>query len=131
MEYLTMGLDMYATAVLPEDVIDGESIDLRLRDGAVEDDIHAWHKHLNLHAWMEQLYWARGGNAVFNNIPLRLSAEDLDHLESAILEKRLPTPPDVFVGAPDSDETEDDLLFIEEARTALHAGRIVLYSCWW
>ena len=58
---------------------------------AVFRKLHYWRKHPNLHGWMQDLYYAKGGTAEsFNCVPVQLTAEDLDRLETAVRTGTLP-----------------------------------------
>jgi hypothetical protein len=132
-----MGLDMfvYTTRQGPRKEVDFKVPKTK------QKLIHHWFKHPNLHAWMEQLYWSRGGKGIdhandfgrcFNGANLVLGAEDLDHLEKAIKNDELPeSEGGFFFGKSDGTETEDDLGFIRKARQAIAAGLTVFYSSWW
>lgn len=143
-----MGLDMYAYAVVQGGQRDGE-----------EESLADWRKHNRLHGWMEDLWEDKGrpyqgnldelGNGFgsdFNCVPLELTSEDLDQLESDVNEKVLPETGGFFFGD-DSFGWEDDdgkpykegdyfykekdLKFIEDARKAISNGKKVFYNSWW
>tara|TARA_Y100001937_G_scaffold68322_1_gene93367 strand:+ start:1997 stop:2416 length:420 start_codon:yes stop_codon:yes gene_type:complete len=139
-----MGLDMYAYA----------------KDENGEDEHLAdWRKHNRLHGWMEELWEDKGrpfqGNlddvengfgSSFNCVPVELTLEDLEQLESDINQKFLPETQGFFFGG-DSFEWKDDdgnklkegdyyykntdLQFIEDARNAIEQGKKVYYNSWW
>lgn len=123
-----MGLDQYAYARAK--TADAEVATL---------DIAYWRKHPNLQGWMEEL-WKRkllavGGdpaNHKFNGIEVELVEEDLNELETAILESALPETAGFFFGS-NSDEVyrEQDLEFIKNARAHLFLGLRVLYNSSW
>ncbi len=121
-----MGLDMYAytTREKPASQVDFED--------ASEERLHRWRKHPNLHGWMEQLYYLKGGtDETFNCVHLELTAQDLDYLEDAIKTNRLPETTGFFFGATDGSEREDDLEFVAKARAAIAQGLYVYYTSWW
>lgn len=120
-----MGLDMYAltTCEQPETAY-GFKADMA-------EEIHRWRKHPNLHGWMENLYFEKGGIELFNCIALKLTAEDLDRLEADVRAGNLPETCGFFFGASDGSENEDDLAFIAKARAAIAEGRTVFYDSWW
>lgn len=92
-----------------------------------------WRKHPNLQGWMAELYRSRGGDAEqFNGVELELTWEDLDDLEFAITNQKLPTTRGFFFGDP-SDEhyLEQDLEFIRNARAELFLGLKVFYNSSW
>jgi hypothetical protein len=134
-----MGLDQYASARRGEPV--------KNEDGHLEYpekvEIAYWRKHPNLQGWMENLWESKGrpgltcensGNMLgdFNCIPVELTIEDLDNLETAINGGELPSKSGFFFGN-DSDEhyREQDLKFIQEARRYIEDGYTVEYSSWW
>lgn len=120
-----MGLDMYAYASTQTDA---ESFDAR-RTGT--EEIHYWRKHPDLHGWMEDLYYQRGGTKEFNCVAVELTADDLTELEIAVTRNFLPPTIGFFFGQSDGSEAEDDLDFIAKARAALQKGLRVFYSSWW
>ena len=107
-----MGLDQYAYS---EDS-NGE-----------RTEIAYWRKHNRLQGWMEQRY-----------VDLELTLEDLESLESTMMNKLLPETGGFFYG-PDSykdyEDQEgyksDDEMFINKAREELNNGNKVMYYCWW
>ena len=139
-----MGLDMYAYAK---------------DSNGEEEQIADWRKHNRLHGWMEDLWEDKGrpyegklddlnpvGMGEFNCVPVELTLEDLDQLESDINEKVLPETGGFFFGDDSFEWTDDDgnkpkkgdyyykqtdLEFIEDARKAINEGKKVYYSSWW
>ncbi|MEZ5692256.1 MAG: hypothetical protein R3D99_00080 [Altererythrobacter sp.] len=124
-----MGLDMYACTA-PSDAI---TRDVDFDTKALPDisELHYWRKHPNLHGWMEDLYYAKGGKEQFNCVPVRLSLDDLTQLELAITSGSLPSTSGFFFGQSDGSESSDDLAFVAKAREAIEAGRTVYYDSWW
>jgi hypothetical protein len=99
-----------------------------------EEELHYWRKHPNLHGWMEQLYYEKGGTErSFNGSPLQLTQEDIDHLAKDILEGELPSTSGFFFGESlgDADEENDDLEFCKKASEAIKEGYSVYYDSWW
>jgi len=142
-----MGLDMYAYSV-PARLSKGKETDYQIpepeksaegnflypfqyADGVRE--FHYWRKHPDLHGWMERLYRLKGGqDETFNCVTVRLTSEDLDHLEQVVKAKRLPKTKGFFFG--DSaweDHVPDDLLFVTEARAEILAGNDAYYDSSW
>ena len=123
-----MGLDMYAyTATKPEADWETE-----------QREIAYWRKHANLHGWMERLWEhkmlaeGRDNPHTFNGIELELVWEDLDKLESAVREGRLPPTRGFFFGDGADDHYRDaDLEFIKKARAELFTGLRVFYNSSW
>jgi hypothetical protein len=130
-----MGLDMYAYRVKAEDVIDDFTI-REETDGRNEklEELAYWRKHHDLHGWMERLYRAKGGTKEsFNCVPVRLTMEDLNMLESDILNNRLPETQGFFFGTnpPDEYSREQDMAFISKAKISIANGAAVYYDSWW
>jgi len=121
-----MGLDMYALTLdrQPESPVDFDG-----KDGS---EIHYWCKHPNLHGWMQNLYYEKGGrDREFNCVNVLLTSSDLDALENTIRSENLPTTCGFFFGETDGSEIEDDLQFVAKAREAIAAGLAVFYTSWW
>ena len=126
-----MGLDMYAMvrSTKPETAVDFKS-----EDGVEEMELHYWRKHPNLHGWMENLYYLKGGKAdSFNCVNVELDLDDLNQLERHITDGQLPQTSGFFFGQSnlDEDEIKDDLEFIRDARRAISEGMSVFYTSWW
>lgn len=114
-----MGLDMYAFSTAKDNP-----------DDKVE--IQYWRKHPNLHRWMEKKWRSRGGEGDFNCIELILSRDDINELERTIKANALPeNEGGFFFGKTQPEDHELDLEFIERAKAALDAGRIISYDSWW
>lgn len=118
-----MGLDQYAYS---EDS-NGE-----------RTEIAYWRKHNRLQGWMENLYTDKGGMEEFNTVDLELTLEDLDMLESTMMNKLLPETTGFFYGNDSYKDYEgeygyksDDEVFINKAREELNKGNKVIYYCWW
>ena len=120
-----MGLDMYAmvTSIMPDKPVDFEAGDA--------SQLFYWRKHPNLHGWMENLYYEKGGTETFNCRPVLLTPEDLDRLEADIRSTALPETTGFFFGKTDGSERDDDLAFIAKARAAMAEGFTVYYDSWW
>jgi len=122
-----MGLDMYAyaTGEKPAKAVD-------FPEPQKMEELHYWRKHPNLHGWMKKLYAEKGGKGHdFNFDPVVLDSADLDRLEAAIVENRLPETSGFFFGDSDGSERDDDLAFIGKARSAIASGKTVFYFAWW
>lgn len=121
-----MGLDMYA--MITTEALSAP-VDFKAKD---PQELHYWRKHPNLHGWMRDLYYAKGGKAEsFNLAPVALSPDDLDRLEDSIRNGSLPPTAGFFFGDTDGTESQDDLAFIAKAREAIAAGCTVYYDSWW
>ena len=121
-----MGLDQFAfTTTEPPPT----EVDFKLPEEVSE--IHYWRKHPNLHGWMQDLYFRKGGTGEFNCDPVVITAADLHELEAAIRGKDLPSTSGFFFGQTTGEELEDDLAFIEKARKSIEQGHTVIYDSWW
>lgn len=97
-----------------------------------EQEIHYWRKHPNLHGWMENLYYSKGGEREsFNCVPVELNTDDLLELREAITTDSLPNTAGFFFGQTDGTEREDDLEFVDTALKAINEGYTIYYSSWW
>jgi hypothetical protein len=95
-------------------------------------ELHYWRKHPNLHGWMTELYFAKGGrDKKFNCVNLLLTPADIDQLEIAIRQEKLPYTTGFFFGESDGSEVADDLAFIAKAREAMAQELFVFYTAWW
>ena len=141
-----MGLDMYAyvaaRAGQQDEFYEGAEYDQDTGQMVNPNvnrprQIAYWRKHPNLHGWMAQLWLQREGNELretdnFNGVELELTAEDLDELEYAVQNDRLPATSGFFFGN-DADDyyKPNDLKFIQEARAEMFLGLKVLYNSSW
>lgn len=121
-----MGLDMYASTTT--ETLDSE-VDFKPEEVS---DLHYWRKHPDLHGWMEELYYRKGGKSdCFNCVTVALTLEDLDRLEKVVRNRELPETSGFFFGQSCNEDLEGDLEFIAKARTAIADGKIVFYDSWW
>lgn len=131
-----MGLDMWAyrTKVQISKPVDFND-EVYPSDENNEDrnsEIMYWRKHPNLHGWMQDLYFEKGGEAeMFNCSPVELTSEDLDKLEEVIKGNGLPHTEGFFFGSSDDEVNPKDLEFIKLARQAIQEGERVFYDSWW
>ena len=126
---------MYAFRVKAEDVIDDFTVrnEEQGREGDLEE-LAYWRKHHDLHGWMERLYRSKGGDKEsFNCVPVRLTMEDLNMLESDVLNNSLPETQGFFFGTnpPDEYSREQDMAFISKAKISIANGAAVYYDSWW
>lgn len=121
-----MGLDMYAFKVKLEKVFD----DFHYSQEEPISELYYWRGHQDLHHWMHDLYKKKGGvRKQFNQIPLRLTLEDLNKLEQDIPELH-----NAFDYVEEKDfiaEKNYDLKFIQEAKEAIANGFAVYYDSSW
>ena len=140
-----MGLDMYAyvaaRAGQQAEFYEGAEWDNDLKEHCNPNvnrprELAYWRKHPNLHGWMAHLWNQRNGGDKdadkFNGIELELTAEDLDELEYAVQNDRLPATSGFFFGN-DADDyyKPSDLKFIQEARAEMFLGLKVFYNSSW
>ncbi len=136
-----MGLDMYAyvaaKAGAQSEFSEGAHWDKEkgamVNPNATEPrEIAYWRKHPNLHGWMHRLWASRGNSGEFNGDELELTWEDLDQLEQAIRNKKLPGTSGFFFGSDADDHyREDDLKFVREAKAEAFLGLKVFYNSSW
>lgn len=122
---IVMGLDMLAMTTWDELY---DTVDFSVSSF---DDLHRWWKHPNLHGWMQDLYYEKGGDQSFNCVNVQLTETDLDRLEADIRSGGLPHTTGFFFGESDGSEVEDDLAFVAKARAAIAEGKNVFYTSWW
>ena len=124
-----MGLDQYAY-VIKRDYNDENSTET-----TVKTEFFTWRKHNALEGYMAELYAAKtGDHSEFNCKKLTLVESDLNELEKAVKEDKLPTTKGFFFGADtqlDQVQKEKDLKFIKEARAYLEEGYTLGYTSWW
>ena len=132
-----MGLDMYAFTVSAKDAGDNV-VDLETNYGTDHEvektELFYWRKFNALHAWMQDLYRAKGGTAeVFNCNTVRLDAKDLDRLEMDTGNNKLVPINGFFFGEQTlyPEDIESVATFIAKAREALADGQAVYYDSWW
>jgi len=119
---------MYAIAT---DAVIKEEVDFSTNnvDG---EQIQYWRKHPNLHGWMENLYYKKGGTAEsFNCVGVVLTETDLDRLEDDIVNRNLPHTSGFFFGESDDESIKEDLEFIKAAKRSISDGLTVYYTSWW
>jgi hypothetical protein len=93
-----------------------------------------WRKHPSLHGWMEQLWQKKNPEDIstFNGIELELTWEDIDDLERAVRNGKLPFTEGFFFGKPaDNVYYEEDLKFCVNAKAELFLGLKVFYNSSW
>ncbi len=124
-----MGLDMYVCTLRERPP---KEVDFKLEPEDECEGLHSWRKHPNLHGWMEELYYSKGGSeAPFNCATVALTSSDLDNLERAIIEGDLPPTSGFFFGESQDEDAAGDLEFIAKARKAIEDGLFLFYDSWW
>jgi hypothetical protein len=133
-----MGLDMFVYAKKVH--LADKMVDFEVDYNWDRDEICYWRKHPNLHGWMRELYYEKGGHSDegFNGDRVRLVQEDIDSLEKAIHDNKLPNTSGFFFGQ-SPEEGDDhyekakmyDLECVQKMRNALNEGMIVWYDSSW
>jgi len=132
-----MGLDQYAYKIKKGLVED--TIDIKLWNEEKGEPLHEydrdffyWRKHHDLQGFMENLYHERGGEEEFNCVCIKLDEKDLDDLEYAVKNRKLPETTGFFFGSGNTEGyRKDDLKFIRASRKAMKEGYDILYRSWW
>lgn len=135
-----MGLDMYAYTAPADRFGDEDQADLnhlifedgKAREG-VDTEFAYWRKFNNLHGWMAELYYKKGGTSdVFNCTTVRLMPEDLDRLWN---EAETLKPSNGFFWGDQEQMSPEDVSevreFVSKARGAIAEGKAVIYDSWW
>ena len=127
-----MGLDQTAYQVKSDYDSDSRT------ETTTKTELHYWRKHNRLQGWMEELWRSKGGDGEFNLVDVTLDEDDLDRLEAAIQNKKLPETGGFFFGSDSYEDYEGEygykdraIEFVQKARKALQGGWRVVYSCWW
>jgi len=163
-----MGLDMYVRAVRKWDIVDLEKFgkkiinSMNINVNSNEDvsfDLHEfvrknptvmipfgvgselcyWRKHPNLHGWMKDLFYEKGGNSDsgFNGDIVFLTREDVLKLKEQIEKHTLPDTAGFFFGESYIDDEERewrdiyDMECIEKMLAAIDSGDLIYYSSSW
>ena len=125
-----MGLDMYAFVVPASGAKDDFEVDTEFKK-----ELAYWRKHNALHAWMENLYREKGGDAPsFNCIPVRLTEEDLNQLIKDAKAQLLKSKEGFFWGSQynyDEEYARQDIDFAYKALAEIAKGYAVYYDSWW
>lgn len=135
-----MGLDMYAYTAPADRFGDQDQTDLnnlifedgKARDG-VDTEFAYWRKFNNLHQWMQDLYYRKGGaKESFNCTTVRLMPDDLDKLWDAAPDLK---PKSGFFWGDEEEMTQESIdevrQFVTKARGAISEGKVVIYDSWW
>ena len=56
-----MGLDMFAYSIKKEDVVELKDINPVFVEGLDKNQLFYWRKHHDLHGWMSDLFYKKGG----------------------------------------------------------------------
>jgi hypothetical protein len=119
-----MGLDAYAFSFEDNEELPDDEVDIKIPEELKAREEFYWRKHHDLHNWMENLYYNKGGsNSSFNCEKVRLLEEDLNNLEKDVLSKTLYRDDEYYF--------DSDVEFIVKAREAIKNNRAVYYDSWW
>ena len=77
-----MGLDQYVCCY--EGAKPETEVDFEMDNDIERENLQIWRKHPNLHGWMENLYFKKGGQREFNCVNLLLSKEDIEELKKSL-----------------------------------------------
>ena len=124
-----MGLDQYAWAREREEENNPKGHDHKFE----------WRKHAKLQEFMEQKFVEKTGHSAvdLNCGELELDAQTISELEERIRTNQMPrSQGGYFYGHQFQDESEEeykdqDIAFVEWAKSELEQGNKVIYSCWW
>lgn len=103
----------------------------------VNDDLHYWRKHPDLHGHMEEIYVNRGGDDIFNCVRLILNKEDIEELIEKIRkqiagEDVFETTEGFFFGATCEEYWKEDLELFEKVLKETNWDKeTIYYSSWW
>lgn len=103
----------------------------------INDDLHYWRKHPDLHGHMEEIYVNRGGDDIFNCVKLILNKEDIEELIEKIKkqiegEDVFETTEGFFFGATCEEYWKEDLEVFEKVLKETDWDKeTVYYSSWW
>ena len=122
------------------------------------EELFYWRKHPNLHGLMETIYIENGGeehekhnNSIipgYNNLTMELTLEDIERIETHVLNDTLPYTEGFFFGQSymtkeegekhdvdhekfNRETKENDIKFIEKAKEALNEGFHLFYYPSW
>lgn len=94
--------------------------------------LHLWKQHPNLHGWLAGLYWSKGGDdPLFNGSPVELTLEDIEALERAVIDRKLPHTAGHGMGNSSGRHRKHDMEFIAKARDEIAKGYTVVVFSWW
>ncbi len=127
-----MGLDMYVFTTSRSSITGNVDFDIDKIHRGFMVQCHYWRKHPDLHGWMQQLYFKKGGkDPEFNWAGVSLDRADLDVLKEVIKTDCLPKTTGFFFGESDGSEKWGDLAFIMKARLVLTCGGGLFYVASW
>ena len=97
------------------------------------EELCYWRKHPDLHGWMKNLFFDKGGitTSDFNHDIVFLTVEDVENLKTAIVEETLPKTSGFFFGDSDGRVKESDLEQVDLMLDALSKGSAIYYISSW
>ena len=97
------------------------------------EELCYWRKHPDLHGWMKNLFFDKGGTTTsdFNHDIVFLTVEDVENLKTAIVEETLPKTSGFFFGDSDGRVKEGDLEKVDLMLDALSKGSAIYYTSSW
>ena len=97
------------------------------------EELCYWRKHPDLHGWMKNLFFDKGGitTSDFNHDIVFLTVEDVENLKTAIVEETLPKTSGFFFGDSDGRVKEGDLEKADLMLDALSKGSAIYYISSW
>lgn len=127
-----MGLESYAYRVEDADYLPDFDADVFSVKTGVDPEFFYWYEHYDLDEWMHKKYQTKGGtDEYFNQVFLRLTLNDLDHLEADMKRGLKPARAPFFVGKSRPEHHDMTVDFIAKARCALADGAGVFYMAWY
>ena len=113
------------------------------RPYVIGDELFYWREHPDLHGWMGRLYKEKGDESTRMNDnddesdpayfvgPVELTADDVERLNDAVENNKLPRTTGYFFGESMKDCIKADRVFIGKARQALEDGYHLFYKAFW
>ncbi len=97
------------------------------------EELCYWRKHPDLHGWMKNLFFDKGGitTSDFNHDIVFLTVEDVENLKTAIVKETLPKTAGFFFGDSDGRIKESDLEKADLMLDALSKGSSIYYISSW
>lgn len=97
------------------------------------EELCYWRKHPDLHGWMKNLFFDKGGitTSDFNHDIVFLTVEDVENLKTAIVEETLPKTSGFFFGDSDGRVKEGDLEKADLMLDALSKNSAIYYTSSW
>lgn len=122
-----MGLDMWVHATkkkIPK-------VDMK-KNPEDKEEVWYWRKHHDLHDWFEGLYRKKGGkDPSFNCNSVSVVEEDLDRLESQIIDESVYKEGLTDYHDPKAEYILGDLDFVKKAKDYIKKGFNLWFTSWW